>query len=92
MIDVPLFWLGDIYFLNYIYSPFFSSVAHVWVPGAKRFFFLNLIFMSVRILSLNAIHSVIKKMFHEGPVAAAAVRNGIFYFWIFFNETWHIYR
>jgi hypothetical protein len=26
--------------------------------------------MSVRILSFNAIHSVIKKMFHKGPVAA----------------------
>jgi hypothetical protein len=44
---------------------FFSSVAHVWVPGAKTtgsivFFFLNLIFMSVRNLRFNAIHSVIK--------------------------------
>jgi hypothetical protein len=29
--------------------------------------------MSVRILSFNAIHSVIKKMFHKGPVAAAKV-------------------
>jgi hypothetical protein len=28
--------------------------------------------MSVRILSFNAIHSVIKKMFHKGPVAALA--------------------
>jgi hypothetical protein len=26
--------------------------------------------MSGRILSFNAIHSVIKKMFHKGPVAA----------------------
>jgi hypothetical protein len=26
--------------------------------------------MSVRILGFNAIHSVIKKMFHKGPVAA----------------------
>jgi hypothetical protein len=53
----------------------FSSVAHVWVPGAttqwadceKVSFFLNLIFMSVIILRFNAIHSVIKKMF---PFAA----------------------
>jgi hypothetical protein len=72
---------------------FFSSVAHVWVPGAKttgpivkKKFKFNLNFMSVRILSFNAIHSVIKTMFHKGPVAAN-VRNGIFYFWIFFNET-----
>jgi hypothetical protein len=56
---------------------FFSSAAHVWVPGAKTtvpivkvWFFLNLIFMSVIILSFNAIHSVTKKMFHKGPVAA----------------------
>jgi hypothetical protein len=55
----------------------------------KVLFFLNLIFMSVRI-SFNVIHSVIKKMFHKGPVAANAVRNGIFYLWIFFNETWHM--
>jgi hypothetical protein len=27
------------------------------------------IFMSVRIISFNAIHSVIKKTFHKGPVA-----------------------
>jgi hypothetical protein len=26
--------------------------------------------MSVRILTFNAIHSVIKKMFHKGPVTA----------------------
>jgi hypothetical protein len=37
--------------------------------------------MSVRILSFNAIHPVIKKMFHKCPVAAMGpVRNGIFYF------------
>jgi hypothetical protein len=35
--------------------------------------------MSVRILSFNAIHSVIKKMFHNGPVAA----NGA-------CQKWHI--
>jgi hypothetical protein len=66
---------------------FFSSIAHVWVPGAKTtgpivkkvWFFLNLIFMSVRILSFNAIHSVIKKMFHKSPVAA----NGA-------CQKWHI--
>jgi hypothetical protein len=58
---------------------FFSSVAHR-VPGAKTTeadcekvcFFLNAIFMSVRILNFNAIHTVIKKMFHKGPVAANA--------------------
>jgi hypothetical protein len=44
-------------------------------------FFLNLIFMSARILSFNANHSVpvIKKMFHKGPVAA----NGA-------CQKWHI--
>jgi hypothetical protein len=54
---------------------FFSSVAHICVPGAKTtgpiakvWFFLNLIFMSVIILSFNAIHSVIKKMFHKGQL------------------------
>jgi hypothetical protein len=31
--------------------------------------------MSVRILCFDAIHTVIKKMFHKGPVAA----NGILY-------------
>jgi hypothetical protein len=40
-------------------------------PIVKKFgFFLNLIFMPERILSFNAIHSVIKKMFHKDPVAA----------------------
>jgi hypothetical protein len=65
---------------------FFSSVAHVCVPGAKTTgpivkvcFFLNLIFMSVTIVSFNAIHSVIKKMFHKAPVAA----NGA-------CQKWHI--
>jgi hypothetical protein len=64
---------------------FFSSVAYVWVRGAKttgpiaKKFFLNLIFMSVRILSFNAIDKVIKKMFHKGPVAA----NGA-------CQKWHI--
>jgi hypothetical protein len=79
---------------------FFSSVAHVWVPVAKTtgpivkiWFFLNLIFMSVRILSFNTIQSVIKKMFHKGPVAAnGACQKWQFYFWIFFNETWRICR
>jgi hypothetical protein len=41
-----------------------------WADVEKVWFFLNLIFMSVRILSFNAIHLVIKKMFHKGPVAA----------------------
>jgi hypothetical protein len=69
------------------YSPFFSSVAHVWVPGAKTTVPMS---VSVRILSFNAIHSVVKNMFHKGPVAAnGPVRNGIFYFWIFFNVDGH---
>jgi hypothetical protein len=34
----------------------------------KVWIFLNQIFMSVRILSFNAIHSVIKKMFHKGSL------------------------
>jgi hypothetical protein len=35
----------------------------------------------VRILGFNAIHSVIKKVFHKGTVAAMGlVRNAIFYF------------
>jgi hypothetical protein len=48
--------------------------------------------MSVRILSFNAIHSVIKKMFHKGPlpIFMGPVINGVFYFWIFFNETAYI--
>jgi hypothetical protein len=33
-----------------------------WADCEKVWFFLNLIFMSVRILSFNAIHSVIKKI------------------------------
>jgi hypothetical protein len=40
---------------------------------------LNQIFISVRILSFNAIHSVIKKMFHKCQVAA----NGA-------CQKWHI--
>jgi hypothetical protein len=63
---------------------FFSSVdvAHVWVPGAKTTGTIVkvLIFMSARILSFNAIYSVIKKMCHKkGPVAA----NGA-------CQKWHI--
>jgi hypothetical protein len=42
-----------------------------WADCEKVWFFLNLISMSVRILSFNAIHSVIKNMFHKGPVAAS---------------------
>jgi hypothetical protein len=70
-----------------------TRLAHVWVPGEKTTgrIVKKFGFMSVRILSFNAIHSVIKKMFHKGPVATMGpVRNGIFYFWIFFNETLHI--
>jgi intergrase/recombinase len=60
-----------------------------WADCEKVCFFLNVFFMSVRILSFNAIHSVIKKMFHKCPVAAMGpARNGIFYFWIFFNQTY----
>jgi hypothetical protein len=59
-----------------------------WADYEKVWFFLNQIFMSVRILSLNAIHSVLKKMFHKGPVAAmGAVRNGIFYFLDIFQRS-----
>jgi hypothetical protein len=50
-----------------------------WADCEQVWFFLNLIFSAVRILSFNAIDSVIKKMFHKGPVAAMGpVRNGIF--------------
>jgi hypothetical protein len=44
-----------------------------WADSNKVWFFFNLIFMFVRILSFNVIHSVmsvIKKMFLKGPVAA----------------------
>jgi hypothetical protein len=41
-----------------------------WADCEKVWFFLDLIFMSVRILSFNAIHLVIRMMFHKGPVAA----------------------
>jgi hypothetical protein len=40
-----------------------------WADCEKALFFLNLIFMSVRILCFNAIHSVIKKIFHKGQIA-----------------------
>jgi hypothetical protein len=78
----------------------YCSVAHVWLPGAKTTgpiakvcFFLNVIFMSVIIFSFNAIHSVIKNMFHKVQLPPMGpVRKGIFCFWIFFNETWHICR
>jgi hypothetical protein len=36
--------------------------------------------MSVRILSFNVIHSVIKKMFHKGPVAANGGLSEMEYF------------
>jgi hypothetical protein len=36
--------------------------------------------MSVRILSFNAIHSIIKNMFHKGPVAANGARSEMAYF------------
>jgi hypothetical protein len=73
---------------------FFSFVAHVLVPGAKNYwadcekvcFFLNLIFMSVIILSFNAIHSVIKK-FHKGLVAAnGACQKWHILFWGIFQR------
>jgi hypothetical protein len=46
----------QVFCLNYEIVHFFSSVAHVWVPGAKTtgpivekvVFFLNLIFSAVR--------------------------------------------
>jgi hypothetical protein len=46
---------------------YLDSGAKTTGPIVKKFCFLNLIFMSVRILGFNAIHSVIKKMFHKGP-------------------------
>jgi hypothetical protein len=48
-----------------------------WADREKVWFFLNLSFMSVRILSFNAIHPVIKKMFHIGPIAT----NGAWQKW-----------
>jgi hypothetical protein len=49
--------------------------------------------MSEIILSFNAIHSVIKTMFHKGPVAAMGpVRNGILFFDIFQRNFAHLYR
>jgi hypothetical protein len=50
-----------------------------WADCEKVWYFLNEICMSVRILSFNAIHSVTKKMFNKGPVAA----NGA-------GQKWHI--
>jgi hypothetical protein len=47
-----------------------TLIKNYWADCEKVCFFLNVIFMSVRILSFNAIYSVIKKMFHKGPVAA----------------------
>jgi hypothetical protein len=41
-----------------------------WADCEKVWFFLNQIVMSVRMLSFNAIQSVIKTMFHKGQVAA----------------------
>jgi hypothetical protein len=46
-------------------------VENYWADCEKVCFFFNLIFMSVSILSFNAIHSVIKKLFHRhdrGPL------------------------
>jgi hypothetical protein len=51
-----------------------------WADCEKCCFFLKLVFMSVRIFSFNAIHSVIKKVFHKGPVAA----NGACQKWHYF--------
>jgi hypothetical protein len=39
-----------------------------WADCEKVWIFLNVIFMSVRISSFNAIHSVIKTLFHKGPL------------------------
>jgi hypothetical protein len=61
-----------------VLSHMFGWSKNYWADCEKVCFFLNIIFMSVRILGFNAIHLVIM-----GPV-----RNGIFYFWIFFNETY----
>jgi hypothetical protein len=36
--------------------------------------------MSVTILSFNVVHSVIKKMFHKGPVAANGALSEMAYF------------
>jgi hypothetical protein len=65
-----------------------------WADCEKVWFFLNLIFMSVRILSFNAIHSVIKKMFHKGPVAAKGAcqkwHTGILFLDIFHRNLAHM--
>jgi hypothetical protein len=63
-----------------------------WADCEKVWFFLNPIFMSVRILSFNAIHSVIKKMFHKGPVAAngACQKRHILFFDIFKPNLAHV--
>jgi hypothetical protein len=64
-----------------------------WADCEKVRFFLNLIVLSVRILSFNPIYLVIKKLFHKGPLPIMGpVRNGVFYFWIFLNEIWYICR
>jgi hypothetical protein len=54
--------------------------------------------MSVRNLSYNAIHSQFRN--YKKDVSQRSIymymyqfepaRNGVFYFWIFFNEIWHI--
>jgi hypothetical protein len=51
-----------------------------WADCEKVWFFLNQIFMSVRILSFNVLHSVIKKMFHKCPVAANGGLSEMAYF------------
>jgi hypothetical protein len=51
-----------------------------WGDCEKVWFFLYLIFMSVRILSFNAIHSVIKKMFHKCLVATNGDLSEMAYF------------
>jgi hypothetical protein len=76
---------------------FFSSVALVWVPGAnttgpivKKFGFSSTQFFYVSENFKFQCDPFSNKM---GPVAAnRACHKWQFYFWIFFNETWHIRR
>jgi hypothetical protein len=62
-----------------------------WADCEKVWFFLNQIFMSVRILSFNAIHLGITKMFHKDPVAAkgACQKWHILFFDIFQRNLAH---
>jgi hypothetical protein len=61
-----------------------------WADCEKVWFILNVFFMSVRILSFNAIHSVINK---DGPVAAnGACQKWHILFLDIFQRNWHIRR